>query len=100
VMEIPVLRGRAFREEDLAAENGGLIVNAGFAARLWPGQDPIGRHLTVFRSAMGRADFGQPINGQVIGVVGDAHVLAGADLIVPDEVYVPYTWNVWRHARL
>ena len=100
VMEIPVLRGRAFRDEDLAAENGGLIVNAAFAAKLWPGQDPIGRRITVFHSAMGRPDFGQPINGQVIGVVGDTPQLDGAELATPDDVYVPYTWNVWGHTTL
>jgi macrolide transport system ATP-binding/permease protein len=42
---IPLLRGRAFNEEDGA--NGAMIavVNQAAADTFWPGQDPLGKHL-------------------------------------------------------
>ncbi|MSR03857.1 MAG: FtsX-like permease family protein [Gemmatimonadetes bacterium] len=96
---IPVRKGRLFEDADLAAENGSLIVNEGFAARLWPGRDPIGQRIGIFRSVMGRADFGQPIEGRIVGVVGDVRHW-GAEIASPDMVYVPFTWNPWRHTQL
>jgi predicted permease len=54
-MGIPLLRGREPRPEESSV----AIVNQALAARLWPGQDPIGKSLRV-----GRAQSQQ----QVIGV--------------------------------
>ena len=96
---IPVRKGRAFQDADLAAENGSLIVNEGFAARLWPGRDPIGQRIEIFRSVMGRTDFGQPIVGRIVGVAGDVRHF-GAEAAPPDMVYVPFTWNPWRHSQI
>ncbi len=99
VMRIPVLRGRVFAEPDLAAPNDGLVVNESLARRYWPGQDPLGRRLTVFRAARWLPDFGQPISGVVIGVVGDVRHF-GAEAAPADEVYLPYTWNPWAWTSL
>ena len=45
-MEIPLLRGRFFTHYDnLADAQPVVIVDEKFAARFWPGQDPIGKHL-------------------------------------------------------
>jgi predicted permease len=98
-LAIPIRRGRGFDDADLAAVNGSLIINEGFARRLWPGVDPIGRRLVVFRSAMGRADFGQPIEGRVVGVVGDVQQF-GRESSPPDVVYLPFTWNPWSHTQI
>lgn len=48
VMDIPVLRGRAFNEDDVAAANAGsspIILSSELARRLWGSEDPIGREL-------------------------------------------------------
>lgn len=99
VMRIPVVRGRVFAETDLAAPNDGLVVNETLARRYWPGQDPLGRRLTVFKAARWLPDFGHPISGVVIGVVGDVRHF-GAETAPADEVYLPYTWNPWAWTSL
>ncbi len=42
-MEVPIVRGRGFAAADDAAAPGVAIVNESMAARLWPGEDPVGR---------------------------------------------------------
>jgi len=42
---IPLLRGRAFNEEDDATNAMVAVVNQAAAATFWPGQDPVGKHL-------------------------------------------------------
>ncbi len=98
-MRIPIRRGRVFGPEDLAAPNGGLVVNESLARRYWPGQNPIGRRLTIFNSARWLPDFGQPIAGTVIGVVGDVRHF-GPEVAPPDEVFLPYTWTPWLWTRM
>jgi len=51
-MQIPVLRGRAFTEQDDLKSAPVAIVNQSLAQRLWPDQDPIGHLLRP----MGDAD--------------------------------------------
>lgn len=43
--EVPVIRGRAFSDRDRADTPRVAIVSADVAARVWPGQDPIGKRL-------------------------------------------------------
>jgi predicted permease len=46
-MGIPLLRGREFGRADDNNAPGVAIVNEEFARRYWPGQDPMGKHITV-----------------------------------------------------
>jgi len=95
-MKIPVRRGRPFTGSDVATRAPLALVNETLARRYWPDQDPIGRTVTLFKSAQGRPDFGQPFAATVVGVVGDIrHV--GLDAAPAPEVYVPYTVNPWGH---
>jgi predicted permease len=64
VLGIPILKGRGFSERDSAGAAPVAIVNERLAARLWPGQDPIGQRL-VFRLP-DRAP------AEVVGVARDA----------------------------
>ncbi len=57
---IPVLRGRAFTERDIADGSAVLMVNETMAKQVWPGQDPVGQML----------DFEGSLH-QVIGVARD-----------------------------
>lgn len=57
---IPLIRGRDFSPEDERARAGSVIVNDHLARQLWPGEDPLGRTMTLAR--------GDPRT--VIGVVG------------------------------
>ncbi|MHB1328451.1 MAG: ABC transporter permease, partial [Gemmatimonadales bacterium] len=59
-MGIPILRGRGFSDADLAGPNDGLIINEALARRHFPDGDPLGRRITVFRSARWLPDVGTP----------------------------------------
>jgi putative ABC transport system permease protein len=45
VMGMPILRGRAFGPQDVAAAPLSVIIDESLAARYFPGQDPIGRQM-------------------------------------------------------
>jgi putative ABC transport system permease protein len=62
-MGIPLLKGRLFNEQDKADAAGRIIVNEAMARRHWPGQDPIGKRVSVYW-------FNQQ-EDEIIGVVGD-----------------------------
>ena len=46
-MGVPLLQGRLFNDTDPADAHGRIIVNAAFARQHWPGEDPIGKHVSV-----------------------------------------------------
>ncbi len=73
---IPLLAGRTFRPTD-GPETG--LISAQLAAKLWPGQDPVGRKAL-------RGDGTDPID--IIGVVGD--VRATVDHAPVSFVYRPH----------
>jgi predicted permease len=60
----PVLRGRAFNDEDTATSQNVAVVNESFAKGFFPGQDPLGR--TFGAEGNGSA------NHTIVGVVRDA----------------------------
>src|SRR5437879_10905656 len=44
---IPIRRGRGFTTQDRAGAPPVAVINRATADQLWPGQDPIGRQLTI-----------------------------------------------------
>jgi predicted permease len=83
-MQIPLVRGRAFRETDSETAPLVAIVNETMAQRLWPGQDPIGKR---FRT---REPDAPPT--EVVGVAKDSKYLALFEGALP-YVYVPSNQN-------
>ena len=78
---IPIKRGRAFTDAD--GENAApvVIIDESLARAIWPGQDPIGKQLTII---------GKP--STVVGVAGETRY---RDLLRPRQsVYVPYRQSV------
>jgi macrolide transport system ATP-binding/permease protein len=65
-LRIPVLRGRAFNEQDRVGGAGVVVVNETFARRYWPGQYPIGKHIQMSYDAAN-----PQYNPEVVGVVKD-----------------------------
>jgi predicted permease len=61
-MNIPLLRGRTF----LPKEQNVVIVSESFAARQWPGEDPLGK--PIWRDGDNKE--------VIVGVVGNAHIKA------------------------
>jgi putative ABC transport system permease protein len=92
-MGIPILRGRNFTDGDRLSDDqlqdsklprrGVVIVNNAFAARFFPGDDPVGRELVMFDDQ----EFG-PIK-TIVGVSGDVRASSIAEPDVP-AVFVPH----------
>jgi len=84
VLRIPILRGRAVRDDDRGNRPLVAVVSASMAARYWPGVDPIGHRLAI--------DEERPMT--IAGVVGDVHHVS---LEAPARAtfYVPYGQDPW-----
>ena len=80
-MEIPILRGRAFRSTDTADAPRVAIVNETLAARYWPGRDPVGQRLRL-----------KDAEGPPIAVVGVARTTKYLYFAEPPQemVYLPF----------
>jgi len=83
-MDIRLLRGRLFNGSDTEKAPPAVIVNEALAARLWPGQDAIGRRLIAYGAP---GDEQQPGWQTVVGVVENARYreveMARLDLYLP-----------------
>jgi len=73
-MRIPVLRGRDLDDSDVAGRPGAVLISESMARQFWPGEDPIGKHLTL--------TFFPDISREVVGIVGDVK-LDGLDQTRP-----------------
>jgi predicted permease len=47
MMRLPVIRGRGFTDRDVTSSKRVAVINETLAARMWPGEDAIGRRFTV-----------------------------------------------------
>jgi putative ABC transport system permease protein len=87
-MQIPILRGRAFTEQDKVTTLPVVIVNETFARKHWPGQEAIGKRIR-FSAPLDRAPW-----MEVVGVIKDVkHELT---IEVSPEYYLPHAQDVWR----
>ena len=78
---IPLKRGRYFLPEEDREGSRRLLVNEALARKLWPGQDPVGKLVTV-------PDWGTPAY-EVMGVVGDVRHF-GLNNDPSPTLYVPF----------
>jgi len=79
-MQIPILRGREFTTQDAAKSQPVLAVNEAFAARFWPGDNPIGKRMRF----SGPADEPWRV---VVALIGN--VRNQLDTSAPAEMYFP-----------
>jgi predicted permease len=63
---LKLVRGRLFGPDDLDGHPPVTVIDETMARRLWPGQDPIGKHIMAAQSARTPKD-----NLEVVGVVSD-----------------------------
>lgn len=62
-MQIPLVQGRYFNDDDTDKKTPVTIVDANMAQQFWPGQDPIGKRIHMVESKEGQWN-------TVVGVVG------------------------------
>jgi putative ABC transport system permease protein len=77
VMGIPLLRGRAFTEQDTIGQPGVIIVNEAMARRFWGDEDPIGKRIIVYLA-------GREFPVSVIGVVADSRQMTLEQPVAPE----------------
>ena len=84
---IPLVRGRVFGDGDRAGNPRTMVVSEETVRRYFPGEDPIGKHITF-----GWNRDGDRLSGEIVGVVGDVrqHGLSGE---VTPHIYA--AWDQW-----
>ncbi|HVX39247.1 MAG TPA: ABC transporter permease [Gemmatimonadaceae bacterium] len=85
-------QGRTFTEAENRRDAAPVVViNEALAKRYFPGQNPIGKHLTFGISHTASADPADSVRarGEVIGIVRDVHLSSLGDPPVP-AAYFPY----------
>jgi putative ABC transport system permease protein len=92
-MDIRLLRGRLFTEDDTAKSQLVVIVNHKLAEHFWPGQDPIGKRLR-----RGSSDISSPWL-TVIGEVDDVKQ-AAPDADVLEQTYQPVSQQAAAYGSL
>jgi putative ABC transport system permease protein len=83
-LRIPLLAGRALRDDDRDGRPLVGLISASMAQRFWPGSSPIGRQVTITGN--------QPI--AIVGIVGDVHH-ASLESAPQPTLYVPYRQSPW-----
>ena len=83
-VRVPLLRGRDFTVHDDRNAPRVAIVTESFAKEFFPGEDPVGKRITP----NGSADPGDPTKCEIVGVVGDLHLISLGAAPKP-QIYLP-----------
>lgn len=85
VLQIPLVRGRAFTEGDTINSTRVVVINQAIAKKYWKDQDPVGQ-VIVIGKGLG-PQFDDPPR-QVIGIVGTVRE-TGLDAVDQGVMYIP-----------
>ncbi len=90
MLGIRLVRGRTLTGQDESGASRAVVISEGMAERLWPHQDPLGKHLLDVKDEPVPAAWNNNSAAVVVGVVSNTHGggLAGG---FGDEVYLPMT---------
>jgi putative ABC transport system permease protein len=86
---IPVVKGRAFTEQDNEHALPVAIISERVANTTWPGEDPIGKRIRSSMDATSRTDPLAATWMTIVGVAGDVRH-SGLEGKASAELYVPY----------
>ena len=70
VFKIPVLRGRAFTDQDDAAGARLMIISQKLAQQYWPKQDPLGQQIWIGKGFT-MAELAAETPRKIVGITGD-----------------------------
>ena len=90
VLKIRLVRGRLLDSEDYSGATRAAIINEHLAQRLWPNQNPVGKHLLNVGDEKTPALWNPEKASIVVGIVRNARE-DGLEGGFPDEVYLPMT---------
>ena len=76
-MGMRLIEGRDLTWDDMINNRSSIVINASLARKLWPGQDPLGRH-----GLMGNTE------PEVVGVIADVHETSAED-DAGTQMYLP-----------
>jgi predicted permease len=85
-----LMRGRMLTAQDGSGSSRAAVINQKMAERLWPQQNPLGRHLLNVVDESTPAVWNNDAAAVVVGVVSNTHGGGLADGFA-DEVYLPMT---------
>jgi len=88
---VPLVRGRLFDEDDRQGSASVALVNQAGARELFPGQEPIGRQISLGPPSAPRRT--------IIGIVGDVRH-HGPETPVESQVYVPQAQWAWAETAM
>ena len=80
-MRVPIVRGRDFSDSDAAGRPGVILISETMAREFWPGEDPIGKRLTL--------TFFPDMVREIVGVVGDVKMDALDQTRPSSSLYMP-----------
>jgi predicted permease len=85
-----LMRGRLLSNQDESGSSHAVVINQSMAERLWPHQNPLGRHLIDVKDEPTPTVWNNDAASVVVGVVSNTHggSLAGG---FGEEVYLPMT---------
>ena len=91
-MRIRLLSGRDFSAFDRAGAAAVVLVSESMAKRFWPGEDPLGKRLTL--------TFAPETSRQVVGVVADVKLHGLDSQTPPATLYEPLAQAPWERVSL
>ena len=87
---IQTVRGRLLEQQDTSGASPAAVISQSMASRLWPNQDPLGKHILNVSDEAQPAVWNHEKAATIVGVVGNTHEGSlAADF--GDEVYLPTT---------
>ena len=95
---IPVLRGRAFTDQDNASSVHVAMVNKKFADKFFPGKDPLQQRVNVEQLIPGVTKLGPYISWQIVGVFNN--VRAGDFRDDFPVIVIPFAQIPWPSASI
>ncbi|HEX7285040.1 MAG TPA: ABC transporter permease [Candidatus Angelobacter sp.] len=92
--ETAILVGRSFTAADNLDTHPVVIINQALARRYWPGQDALGKVITVSYFGPGRRPTGAATGREVVGIAADVRRVGEMD---EPQVYLPFTQDETKH---
>ena len=88
VLGLHLMRGRLLNEGDDSGATRAAVINERMAQRLWPNQDPLGKHLIGVGDEPSPAVWDNTKSSVIVGVVANTRS-GGLESSYEDELYLP-----------